>query len=88
MAAARESYVLEVRVAVGQDPDSLLRGPLEAYVRQRRLKSMSTARQGMALEAAYIVVLQNDSAAGELVKALNRVDGVQSVTLERMAPDE
>jgi uncharacterized membrane protein YhiD involved in acid resistance len=86
--AGTESYVLEVRVGVGHDPNNLLRGPFETYVRKQRLKSISTARQGMALEAAYVVLLKSDFAAGELVKALNRVEGVQSVTLERMVLDE
>ena len=35
----------------------------------------------MSLEASYRVRLRDEASAGELVKALNRIDGVQSVEL-------
>jgi hypothetical protein len=57
--------------------------PIDAHVTTRRLMSMATARQGMAIEVAYRVALRSDSAGGELVRALNRIDGVQSVSLQR-----
>ena len=46
--------------------------------------SIATAKQGLAIELSYRAALRNEEAAGELVKALNRIDGVQGVTLERM----
>jgi uncharacterized membrane protein YhiD involved in acid resistance len=79
----RDPYRLEVRVGLGHDVESLVREPIEAYVTSRRLMSMATARQGMALEVSYRVALRSDGAGGELVKALNRIEGVQSVSLQR-----
>lgn len=38
----------------------------------------------MALELSYGAALQNDADARGVVKALNRLDGVQGVSLERM----
>ena len=40
---------------------------------------MATAKQGLAIEATYAIELRSQQAAGELVKALNRIEGVQSV---------
>ena len=48
---------------------------------EHRLLSLATARQGMSLEASYRVRLRGEASAGELVKALNRIEGVQSVEL-------
>jgi hypothetical protein len=80
-------YLLQVRVGVGHDAESLLRSVLDTHARSRRLMSMSTARQGMALEVSYEAELADGSSAGELVKALNRLEGVQSVSLQRVTGD-
>lgn len=81
--ALPDPYRLEIRVGLGHDVESLVREPLAAHITSRRLLSLSTARQGMALEVAYRVALRSESAGGELVKALNRIEGVQSVSLQR-----
>jgi uncharacterized membrane protein YhiD involved in acid resistance len=81
-------YELEVRVALGPDPEGLLRETLDAHARGRRLTSMATARQGMAIEVAYRLYLRSEAAAGELVRGLNRLEGVQSVALRRSGGDE
>jgi len=80
---ASDPYLLQLRIGLGHDADTLLRSALDAHAQNRRLVSMSTARQGMALEVAYRATLGSDSSAAELVKALNRLEGVQSVTLQR-----
>ena len=49
---------------------------------------MATARQGMAVDVAYQTTLRTDRSADDLVKALNRIEGVQSVTLQRVESDE
>jgi hypothetical protein len=45
--------------------------------------SVETARQGMSIDVAYKAVVRDERSAGELVTALNRLEGVQSVTLRR-----
>jgi hypothetical protein len=77
------TYLLQARLGLGHDVDSLLGPALGAHVRTRRLVSMATAKQGMAIEVSYSIVLRSEQSAVELVKALNRVEGVQSVTLNR-----
>lgn len=87
-APAREPedpYVLEVRVGVGHDAETLVKSALETHTRRRRLMSIATAKQGMAIEIAYRIDLLTEQSAGELVKALNRTDGVQGVSLQRTA---
>lgn len=85
--AVEDAYLLEVRVGIGTDPEALLRPALDEYLAGRRLQGISTARQGLALDVDYRAVLRAEGSAGELVKALNRIEGVQGVTLQRRAID-
>jgi phage-related baseplate assembly protein len=52
------------------------------------LLSVGTAKQGLSIEAAYEVRLKRAGTADELVKALNRVEGVQNVELAAPSGDE
>ena len=54
---------------------------LDEFAKDRRLTSLSTAKQGMAIEVCYEVTLARDRSASELVRTLNRIEGVQGVTL-------
>ena len=84
-APVAEVYELRVRAGLGRDLDSLIGPALGAHVVEHRLASLATARQGMSLEASYRVRLRGEASAGELVKALNRIEGVQSVELTSAA---
>ena len=86
--AGAAAYLLQVRVGLGHDVDSLLGPALSAHARTRRLVSMVTAKQGMAIEVSYRAELPSEQSAGELVKALNRVEGVQSVSLNLETTEE
>jgi uncharacterized membrane protein YhiD involved in acid resistance len=88
LATPDDLYMLEVKVAVGQDADVVLRPTLETLVKTRRLMSLSTAKQGMAIEVRYQVALVRQDAAGELVRTLNKVEGVQGVSLQRISAQE
>jgi hypothetical protein len=83
-----ETFLLTVRMSLGQNPEALLGEPLERWVSRRRLSSVATARQGMSIELAYNAALRDERLAGELVNALNRLEGVQSVTLRRAGSEE
>jgi len=50
---------------------------------RRRLQSIGTAGKGLSIEVVYQAELTSEDTAGELVKALNRLEGVQSVSLLR-----
>jgi uncharacterized membrane protein YhiD involved in acid resistance len=81
-------YRLEVRVGLGHDADSIVAPPLKEHARTRQLMSIATAKQGMAIEVVYRIELQSDASAVDLVKALNRIEGVQNVALGRITSDE
>jgi hypothetical protein len=81
--AGDASFLLQVRIGLGHHVDSLLGPALGTHARTRRLVSMSTAKQGMAIEVSYAIELRSEQSAVELVKALNRIDGIQSVALNR-----
>ncbi len=85
---AGDSFVLELRVASGIDLDDVIGGLLDTFVSDRRLVSLGTARQGIALEASYAVKLRQGQRPDDLVKALNRIDGVQNVLLSTRSLDE
>ena len=87
-AAAELPFVLHVRVGLGHDVEALIGGTLDAHARSRRLISIGTARQGLAVDVSYRAALADDRAADGLMKALNRIEGVQSVTLQRADQDE
>jgi hypothetical protein len=80
-ASGGAAYELRVRAGLGRDLDALIGPALGAHVTEHRLVSLATARQGMSLEASYRLQLRHEAAAEELVKALNRIEGVQSVEL-------
>ena len=82
------TYLLQVRVGLGHDVESLLAQAVTAHVRSRRLVSMTTAKQGMAIEATYRIELQKEQSAGDLVKALNRIEGVQTAALNRETAED
>jgi uncharacterized membrane protein YhiD involved in acid resistance len=76
-------YALHVRMPIGQDADALLGSTLDQFVSGRRLVSITTARQGMSIDASYHAALRGENDASALVNALNRLDGVQNVELHR-----
>ena len=85
---APEGYSLSLRVGLGHDLAELVRGPFAVHVSRHRLVSMETARQGTAVEAAYEVRFRAEGSAEGLVKALNRLDGVQNVQLQDTGLDD
>ncbi|MEO8076740.1 MAG: DUF4956 domain-containing protein, partial [Acidobacteriota bacterium] len=81
-------FTLNVRLALGADAEALLGTTLGQFLSARRLTSAATARQGMSIEMVYAAAMRTERSAGELVNAVNRVEGVQAVTLERAGSDE
>jgi hypothetical protein len=81
--SSQPELLLSLRVGLGHDLDKLLGGALDAHLQARELMSISTARQGVSLDVIYQTRLRPDGSADDLVKALNRIEGVQSVQLQR-----
>jgi hypothetical protein len=76
-------YLLTVRVASGFDPEELTGKILSAHVAGREVTSICTARQGTAVDVTYETRLVPGVSAHELVKLLNRMEGVQEVRMQR-----
>ena len=81
-------YVLSLRVGLGQDVNKLLDGQCDSHITDRKLLSMGTGKQGIALNLVYQVRLRPGGSPDELVRLLNRTEGVQSVQLERRGWEE
>ena len=81
-------FELTVRLPTGQDPEEALSRTFEQFQVQRRLTMVATARQGLAVDVAYRAALANEGTAAGLVNALNRLEGVQAVTLQRASSGE
>lgn len=76
-------FLLNLRVGLGHDIETLLGQTLNAHLGERHLLSISTAKQGLSMDVVYRVTLQTNATAEALVKALNRIDGVQGVEFAR-----
>jgi Domain of unknown function (DUF4956) len=76
-------YELHVRLAIGKDAEAVLGPALDEYASQRRLVAVATARQGLSLDTTYALALRNNAHSSAVVAALNRLDGVQNVELNR-----
>lgn len=81
-------YVLSLRLGLGQDVNKLLDGQCDPHLTDRKLLSMGTGKQGLALTVIYQVKLKPGGSPDELVRLLNRTEGVQSVQLERRGWEE
>jgi len=80
---AAAAMLVRVRLNLGLDAEAVLGATLDSYTTRRRLESLTTARQGLSIDVSYRVDVRSDRAADELVRGVNRIEGVQSVSLER-----
>jgi uncharacterized membrane protein YhiD involved in acid resistance len=83
-----EPFELQVRVGIGHDPQVVVRPALDIHAGDRRLMSLATARQGLAVDATFRASLRDSAAADALLRALNTTEGVQSVSLKRITQDD
>ena len=83
-----QQYTLELRVSSGQVLDGEIAAVIDTFVTGRRLLTIGTARQGIALDGTYSVQLRAGQRPEDLVRALNRLEGIQNVTLAARPVDE
>jgi hypothetical protein len=80
---AQPAFHLKIRTPVGFQIEPVLK-VIESFVQQDLdLLSVSTAKQGVSMDFSYETRLQPHASPEELVKALNRTEGIQSVEFER-----
>jgi len=88
IAESQLGFVLGLRLGLGHDLEPLLGGVLDTHLQHRQLVSVATARQGLALDFTFETRFRPDHPVDDLVQALNRVEGVQSVQLRRRDFDQ
>lgn len=72
-------YELTLRVSLTYDTEELAREAFPQFFQSWTSGSASTARQGAALELTWYVALRPGTASAEVVRSLNRREGVQGV---------
>jgi uncharacterized membrane protein YhiD involved in acid resistance len=83
-----EPFELQVRLGIGHDPQVVVGPALDLHAADRRLMSLATARQGLAVDATFRTALRSSASADALLRALNTTEGVQSVNLTRVTEDD
>jgi uncharacterized membrane protein YhiD involved in acid resistance len=86
--AGRLPLLVRVRVGLGHDVEGLLGPTLDRHFSHRRMHSIETAKQGISIDVEYEAKLRPPSTPEQLVRELNRIDGVQGVRVERCPADE
>jgi len=76
-------FLLHLRVGLGHDLKTLFGDVLDRQLVECQLREISTAKQGIAIDVSYDVRFRKDGSPDDLVKALNRIEGIQSVELQR-----
>ena len=85
---SQPSFRLNLRIGIGHDLEKLLGPVLDTHFQDRQLASIGTAQKGVAIDVIYQARFRPAGRAEELVKALNLIEGVQSVQLDRHGLDE
>jgi hypothetical protein len=75
--------LVKIRIGLGQDAEAMLGSTLDVYFSHRRLESIETTKHGVSIDVAYEAKMREPGSAEQLVRALNRLEGVQSVRVER-----
>jgi hypothetical protein len=75
--------LVKIRIGLGHDAETLLGSTLDVYFSHRRMESIETAKHGVSIDVAYEAKLREPGTPEQLVRALNRIEGVQSVRVER-----
>ena len=81
-----DPVIIHLRVGVGHNVETLAGSALDAHIAGRQLLSIKTARQGTAVDATFQGHLRsgaNPLGLEELVKTLNRLEGVQEIEISR-----
>lgn len=86
LSLAAPPFLLHLRVGLGHDIEALVGKMLDTHLNDRQMVSISTGKQGLVVDVSYQGTLRDPGRAEELVKALNRTEGVQGVELVRQTP--
>jgi len=82
------TFLLTIRLGLGHDLDKLAGSVFDAHLGERKLVSVATAKQGSSLEFICETRLRPGGSPEEMIKALNRLEGVQDVQMQRRGFEE
>lgn len=82
VSAGQPPFLLHIRVLLGHDIE-LLQRAVDPHVDACELLGIETAKQGSALDISYEIHLKRGEAPNDLVRALNKTEGVQSVEIQK-----
>ncbi len=85
--AVLDELELSVRVGLGLDLEALAAPIFRDHLRSREEVAAKTAQKGSAIELSWRVTLSKGASGSDLVRALNRIEGVQDVELRRVEED-
>jgi uncharacterized membrane protein YhiD involved in acid resistance len=71
--------LVAVRVGIGHDLETILKELFAKHLSSHRIRSIESARQGVAFDVQFIVRLRPESSPLGFVKALQQTEGIQSV---------
>jgi hypothetical protein len=75
--------LVKIRIGLGHDAEALLGPTLDVYFSHRRMESIETTKHGVSIDVAYEAKMREPGTPEQLVRALNGLEGVQSVRVER-----
>jgi uncharacterized membrane protein YhiD involved in acid resistance len=81
--STESTHTLTVRVGIGYDVDTVVKETFSTYATAWRIQSLSTSKQGLSVDVTYDLNVRSIDLIEAFVKALNHLDGVQSVELLR-----
>jgi len=84
---AQPAFHLHVRVPIGYNTETLVK-TIDEFIQGIDLLSICTAKSGVSLDVSYETRLRPGASPNELVRALNRVEGVQNVEVQRRNIDQ
>ena len=85
-APERASHYLRIRVTNDINYDTAFGGPFEMFLEKHDLISVETIQAGMMTELRYTISLRPGRSPGELVSAIQQVNGNNRVLLTSAAP--
>jgi uncharacterized membrane protein YhiD involved in acid resistance len=81
--STESTHALTVRVSIGHDVNTVVKETLATYATNWRIQSASTSKQGLSVDVTYDLSVRSVDRIEAFVKALNQLEGVQSVELLR-----
>ncbi len=86
--AASPNFILILRAQPEWDPEQAAGEIMGRHLAARKLHSIRTTKQGVSVDHSFSVSLRPDGSPHEMVKVLNRLDGVQEVRFLLHGVDE